>query len=158
MAWYDLILHFEFTWLKKTKKFTTYSISKTCKEIFKKSIFFLSYTILNYWQATECFNFPEYFWQILVHWTNDFSSPALKFKCVISGDNIEDWICQAIVACHEPKQASAGLIKKYIMEYHPKFSVENRPHLFKSALEKACNKGVIRYLWLFLHLITGIYC
>ncbi|KAK3609640.1 hypothetical protein CHS0354_028844, partial [Potamilus streckersoni] len=61
-------------------------------------------------------------------------------------DNIEDWICQAIVACHEPKQASAGLIKKYIMEYHPKFSVENRPHLFKTALEKACSKGVIRQL------------
>lgn len=61
-------------------------------------------------------------------------------------DTMDDRIAQAIVATHEPKQASALLIKKYISEYHPSLNTEARPHLFKHALERASNKGTIRQL------------
>ena len=57
---------------------------------------------------------------------------------------MDDRIAQAIVASHEPKQASALLIKKYISEYHPKLNIDIKPHLFKHALERANNKGFIR--------------
>ncbi|XP_060071468.1 heterochromatin protein 1-binding protein 3-like [Ylistrum balloti] len=60
--------------------------------------------------------------------------------------SMEDMVCQAIVACHEPKQASAGLIKKYIMEYHPEFGIDNKPHLYKGALKRACLTNKIRQL------------
>ncbi|KAL4240430.1 Heterochromatin protein 1-binding protein 3 [Mactra antiquata] len=61
-------------------------------------------------------------------------------------DSLKDQIAQALVACNEPKQASASLIKKYITKYHPKLNVESRPHLFKHALERACMKGNITQL------------
>ena len=57
---------------------------------------------------------------------------------------MDDRIAQAIVASHEPKQASALLIKKYMASYHPNLKTEERPHLFKHALERASNKGTIR--------------
>ncbi|WAQ97140.1 HP1B3-like protein [Mya arenaria] len=57
-----------------------------------------------------------------------------------------DQIAQAIVACSEPKIASAVIIKKYISEYHPKFDIDNKVHLFKHAIERACSKGKIRQL------------
>ena len=63
---------------------------------------------------------------------------------VFTGDTMDDRIAQAIVACHEPKQASAGLIKKYVSEYHPKLNIDARPYLFKHALERAANKGTVR--------------
>lgn len=80
------------------------------------------------------------------------SSPTGRYHLLIEtynpgrSEKLEDQIAQALVACHEPKQASASLIKKYITQYHPKLNVENRPHLFKHALEKACAKGVLRQL------------
>ncbi|XP_045212181.2 nucleolar protein dao-5-like [Mercenaria mercenaria] len=79
-------------------------------------------------------------------------SPTGRYHLLIEtfnpgrSDNLKDQIAQALVACHEPKQASAGLIKKYITEYHSKLNVEARPHLFKNALEKACAKGTLRQL------------
>ncbi|OWF51861.1 heterochromatin protein 1-binding protein 3-like [Mizuhopecten yessoensis] len=60
--------------------------------------------------------------------------------------SMEDMVCQAIVACHEPKQASAGLIKKYIIEYHPEFGIDNKPHLYKGALKRACLNKKIKQL------------
>ncbi|XP_052817183.1 heterochromatin protein 1-binding protein 3-like [Mya arenaria] len=59
---------------------------------------------------------------------------------------LADQIAQAIVACSEPKIASAVIIKKYISEYHPKFDIDNKVHLFKHAIERACSKGKIRQL------------
>lgn len=63
-----------------------------------------------------------------------------------NAESMEDKICQAIVACHEPKQASAGLIKRYIMEYHSDFGIDSKPHLFKGALKRACSNNKIRQL------------
>lgn len=58
-------------------------------------------------------------------------------------------ICQAIVASHEPKQSTVIRIKQYIMDYHPDFNIESRPHKFKTAMERALKNGVIRYVFLF---------
>ncbi|XP_067673713.1 heterochromatin protein 1-binding protein 3-like [Haliotis asinina] len=60
-----------------------------------------------------------------------------------STDNVEDMICSAIIACNEPKQASSNLLKKYVMEFHPDFNIQSRPHLFKMALERALKKQMI---------------
>ncbi|KAK6187973.1 hypothetical protein SNE40_005887 [Patella caerulea] len=58
--------------------------------------------------------------------------------------SMDDIICAAIIATTEPKLASAIVIKKYILEYHPNFDIENRPKLFTSALERACHKNILR--------------
>ncbi|XP_046579064.1 eukaryotic translation initiation factor 5B-like [Haliotis rubra] len=60
-----------------------------------------------------------------------------------STDNVEDMICSAIIACNEPKQASSNLLKKYVMEFHPDFNIQSRPHRFKMALERALKKQKI---------------
>ncbi|KAL5019134.1 hypothetical protein ScPMuIL_004856 [Solemya velum] len=61
-------------------------------------------------------------------------------------ESIDDMISQAILAGHEPKQASANLIKKYVIEYHSNFGIDARPHRFKQALERATRKDKIRQL------------
>ncbi|XP_056018207.1 heterochromatin protein 1-binding protein 3-like [Ostrea edulis] len=61
-------------------------------------------------------------------------------------DDLEDMISQAVIATHEPKIASALMIKKYILQYHENFSVDSRPHLFRKALERACSRGIIRQI------------
>lgn len=58
-------------------------------------------------------------------------------------DQIEDRICAAIIACHEPKAASANQIKKYVSQYHPEFKVDERPDKFKKALLRAVSKNMI---------------
>lgn len=63
-----------------------------------------------------------------------------------SSKTIDDMICQAIVASHEPKTSTVIRIKQYIMDYHPDFSIESRPHKFKTALERALKNGVVRQL------------
>ncbi|XP_005106861.1 heterochromatin protein 1-binding protein 3 [Aplysia californica] len=60
-----------------------------------------------------------------------------------SSDQIEDQICAAIIACHEPKAASANQIKKYVSSYHPEFQVDVRPDKFKKALIRAVAKSMI---------------
>lgn len=57
-------------------------------------------------------------------------------------DNIEDQICSAIIACHEPKSCGAIGIKKYVAKYHPEFKVEERPQNFKKALMRAVERGI----------------
>ncbi|XP_062586947.1 heterochromatin protein 1-binding protein 3-like [Saccostrea cucullata] len=59
-------------------------------------------------------------------------------------NDIEDMISQAIIASHEPKTASGLMIKKYILQYHQNFKIDERPHLFKKALERAISKNIIR--------------
>ncbi|CAL1539143.1 unnamed protein product [Lymnaea stagnalis] len=63
-----------------------------------------------------------------------------------NSNSIEDRICAAIIACHEPKAASANQIKKYISQYHPDFKVDERPDLFKKALQRAISKNIITQL------------
>lgn len=63
-----------------------------------------------------------------------------------SSKTTDDMICQAIVASHEPKQSTAIRIKQYLLDYHPDFNVESRPHRFKMAIERALKKGTIKQL------------
>lgn len=72
------------------------------------------------------------------------TNAKLIYFFICAGKHLQDQISQALVACNEPKQASALLIKKYITEYHPNLGVEERPHLLRNALERASSKGVIR--------------
>ncbi|KAH9519995.1 hypothetical protein Btru_071430 [Bulinus truncatus] len=60
-----------------------------------------------------------------------------------SSEQIEDRICAAIIACHEPKAASANQIKKYISQYHPDFKVDERPDSFRKALQRAVSKNFL---------------
>ncbi|CAG5118266.1 unnamed protein product [Candidula unifasciata] len=70
-----------------------------------------------------------------VHLLMDDFNPA--------SEQIEDRICAAVIACHEPKSASANQIKKYISQYHPDFKVDERPDKFKKALLRAVSKNMI---------------
>ncbi|BFZ03311.1 hypothetical protein BsWGS_06350 [Bradybaena similaris] len=70
-----------------------------------------------------------------VHLLMDDFNPA--------SDQIEDRICAALIACHEPKSASASQIKKYISQYHPDFKVDERPDKFKKALLRAVSKNML---------------
>ncbi|GFN79904.1 heterochromatin protein 1-binding protein 3 [Plakobranchus ocellatus] len=57
--------------------------------------------------------------------------------------HLNDMICAAIIACHEPKAASGHQIKKYISRYHPDFQVDSKPDRFKKALIRAAERNMI---------------
>lgn len=61
----------------------------------------------------------------------------------LADDDLTGQVMNAIVACTEPKQSSALLLKKYVQDYHPNFRVAERPHLFKKALQRAVAKNLI---------------
>lgn len=61
----------------------------------------------------------------------------------LADDDLTGKVMNAIVACTEPKQSSALLLKKYVQDYHPNFRVAERPHLFKMSLQRAVNKNMI---------------
>jgi len=52
----------------------------------------------------------------------------------------------AIVACSDPKICSAKLLRNYIVTYHSKFNILEKPFLFKHALERAIHRGTIRWV------------
>lgn len=62
---------------------------------------------------------------------------------LFTDDDLTGQVMNAIVACTEPKQSSALLLKKYVQDYHPNFRVAERPHLFKKALQRAVAKNLI---------------
>ena len=61
-----------------------------------------------------------------------------------SDDDLVGQVTNALIACTEPKQCSATLLKSYLIEYHPEFDIQNKPYLFKKALERALKKNIIR--------------
>jgi hypothetical protein len=63
----------------------------------------------------------------------------------LEDDNLEGKITNAIMAAHEPKQCSYGMLKKYILKYHPNFKVDTRPSRLRVAVEKATDLGILRY-------------
>ncbi|ELT96877.1 hypothetical protein CAPTEDRAFT_224518 [Capitella teleta] len=66
-------------------------------------------------------------------------------------DELAGKITNAIMASHEPKQCSFGLLKRYVAKYHPDFKVEERPSRMRKAVERALDQGLLRRL-------TGIGC
>ena len=60
-----------------------------------------------------------------------------------SDDDLTGQVTNALVACTEPKQCSATLLKSYVQEYHPEFKIAEKPHLFKKALERGIQRKLI---------------
>ncbi|XP_019619590.1 PREDICTED: heterochromatin protein 1-binding protein 3-like, partial [Branchiostoma belcheri] len=59
---------------------------------------------------------------------------------------METMIGVAIKAVNEPKEASVGMIKKYIREHYPTLDIENRMFLLKRALEKGVKNGELEQI------------
>ena len=60
---------------------------------------------------------------------------------VFSDDDMIGKVVNAIMACTEPKQCSAGLLKNYVVEFHSEFGVTQKSSRFKKAIERAENCG-----------------
>lgn len=61
-------------------------------------------------------------------------------------DDLTGQVVNAILACTEPKLSSSGVLKKYILDFHPEFHVAERPILFKKAIERSISRGYLRQL------------
>ncbi|XP_078498699.1 heterochromatin protein 1-binding protein 3 [Lissotriton helveticus] len=59
---------------------------------------------------------------------------------------LEDILPLAFTRICEPKEASYGLIKKYVAQYYPKLNVDARPHILKNALQRAVEKGQLEQI------------
>ncbi|XP_067873632.1 heterochromatin protein 1-binding protein 3 [Heterodontus francisci] len=59
---------------------------------------------------------------------------------------LEDALPLAFTKLCEPKEASYGLIKKYLLQYYPKLNAESRPYLLKQALQRAVDKGQLEQI------------
>ncbi|XP_069466440.1 heterochromatin protein 1-binding protein 3 isoform X2 [Ambystoma mexicanum] len=59
---------------------------------------------------------------------------------------LEDILPLAFTRICEPKEASYGLIKKYITQYYPKLNVDARPHMLKNAIQRAVEKGQLEQI------------
>ncbi|XP_078281681.1 heterochromatin protein 1-binding protein 3 isoform X2 [Rhinoraja longicauda] len=59
---------------------------------------------------------------------------------------LEDALPLAFTKLCEPKEASYGLIKKYLLQYYPKLNAESRPYLLKQALQRAVDKGQVEQI------------
>lgn len=69
----------------------------------------------------------------------------LTVNCMLfSDDDLFGMVINAIMACTEPKQCSALLLKKYMLDYYPEFKVADRPNLFKKALDRGTSKEIVR--------------
>ena len=64
-------------------------------------------------------------------------------------------VVNAIMACTEPKQCSAGLLKNYVVEFHPDFKVAERPKSFRSAVERAEQSGDLMYVLHFDYIVIS---
>ena len=67
-----------------------------------------------------------------------------RCELVLADDDVWGKVVNALTACGEPKQCSANLLKKYVTEYHPQLKVNERPYLFKKAIESAVNCDQLR--------------
>ncbi|XP_023334848.1 heterochromatin protein 1-binding protein 3 isoform X2 [Eurytemora carolleeae] len=68
---------------------------------------------------------------------------ALVDRADKTGAKYEDAIESAIIAMNEPKECSVTKIRDYLGAYHPEFETDNKPHLFKKALERNLKNGWI---------------
>ena len=70
---------------------------------------------------------------------------SVELCIIFTDDDTIGKIVNAITATTEPKISSSVLLKKYIIDYHPEFHIDQRPHSFAKALERAINNNIIRY-------------
>nr|XP_015813873.2 heterochromatin protein 1-binding protein 3 isoform X1 [Nothobranchius furzeri]XP_015813874.2 heterochromatin protein 1-binding protein 3 isoform X1 [Nothobranchius furzeri] len=67
--------------------------------------------------------------------------PPQSKKSVQKQEPLGDALPLIITRLCEPKEASYGLIKKYLEKHFPSLNIENRPDVLKTALVKAVEKG-----------------
>merc|ERR1711915_152698 len=63
-----------------------------------------------------------------------------------TGTKFEDALENAIIAMSEPKQVSASALRDYLSVYHGEYNTDNRPQVFKTAIERAVAKGWIKQI------------
>jgi len=63
-----------------------------------------------------------------------------------TGTKFEDALENAIIAMSEPKQVSASALRDYLSVYHSEYNTDNRPQVFKTAIERAVAKGWIKQI------------
>uniref|UniRef100_A0A3Q4ML19 Heterochromatin protein 1-binding protein 3 n=1 Tax=Neolamprologus brichardi TaxID=32507 RepID=A0A3Q4ML19_NEOBR len=61
-------------------------------------------------------------------------------------ESLGDALPLIITRLCEPKEASYNLIKKYLEQHFPRFNIENRPEVLKSALVRAVEKGQLEQI------------
>lgn len=63
---------------------------------------------------------------------------------IVADEDAIGKIINAIVGSHEPKVAAALSVRDYVTEFHPEFKVAARPKLFKKALERGIQSGIVK--------------
>ena len=63
-----------------------------------------------------------------------------------TGTKFEDALENAIIAMSEPKQVSATALRDYLSVYHSEYNTDNRPQVFKTAIDRAVAKGWIKQI------------
>lgn len=71
--------------------------------------------------------------------------PASK-KASQNTESLGDALPLIITRLCEPKEASFGLIKKYLMQHFPALNIEKRPDILKAALGRAIEKGQVEQI------------
>lgn len=61
-------------------------------------------------------------------------------------ESLGDALPLIITRLCEPKEASFGLIKKYLMQHFPALNIEKRPDILKTALGRAIEKGQVEQI------------
>ncbi|XP_035760487.1 heterochromatin protein 1-binding protein 3 isoform X2 [Neolamprologus brichardi] len=70
----------------------------------------------------------------------------LSKKAAQKQESLGDALPLIITRLCEPKEASYNLIKKYLEQHFPRFNIENRPEVLKSALVRAVEKGQLEQI------------
>jgi len=60
-----------------------------------------------------------------------------------TGAKFEDAFENACIAMNEPKDVSVSKLRDYLSVYHAEYNTDNRPHVLKTALDRAVAKGWI---------------
>lgn len=63
-----------------------------------------------------------------------------------NAESLGDALPLIITRLCEPKEASFGLIKKYLMQHFPALNIEKRPDILKAALGRAIEKGQVEQI------------
>merc|ERR1719318_933260 len=63
-----------------------------------------------------------------------------------TGGKFDDAFENALIAMNEPKDLSVSKLRDYLSCYHPEYNTDNRPHVLKSALDRAVKAGWIQQI------------
>lgn len=63
-----------------------------------------------------------------------------------AGGRFDDAFENALIAMNEPKDLSVSKLRDYLSCYHPEYNTDNRPHVLKSALDRAAAQGWVQQI------------